>query len=300
MKIIETIKSRLDSSVVTIGSFDGIHLGHKQIFNQLKAKSIEYNVPSVVIIFDPHPREFFNKQILRITDLDSQKEKIKAQHMDYLVVLKFDESLSKVSAYDFIYDWIYKPFNPKCILVGHDFAFGHKRQGNIGLLEDMSKKYTFELTKVDAVKLDNHIISSTLIRKSILNDISFANKLLGEYYYIKGIVIKGEGRGKKLGFPTMNLKITSDLIPKNGVYVTRTHIDQKIYNSVTNIGYRPTFSSTRRHVETHLLNYNKDTYNTEVKLEFHKYLRDEKKFNSAKELALQIKKDVKKAKTILV
>ncbi len=297
MEIITSLKDKLlHSSVVTIGSFDGVHKGHKYIFSKLKTKSAYYNVPSVVIIFDPHPGEFFNRKILRITDLKLQKEKIKNQSIDYLVVLKFNKELSQVSAEDFV-KLIVGSLNPKCLVIGHDFAFGHKREGNTSSLTNFAKKFNFELKLIEPFKINDHIVSSTLIRKTILENIESTNDLLGEPYSIRGTVIRGENRGKLLGFPTMNLKTTTSLLPKNGVYVTKTYVENRSYNSVTNIGHRPTFSEeNKKHVETHLMNFNKDIYGSEVKLDFYNYLREEKKFNSTKDLIAQIESDIEKAK----
>lgn len=298
MEIITNLeKKQLPSSVVTIGAFDGIHQGHKYIFSELKAKSSHYKSPSVVIVFDPHPGEFFNRKILRITNLELQKEKIKNQNIDYLVILKFDQQLSQLSANDFI-KLITESLNPKCIVIGHDFSFGHKREGDINTLKLFKDK--FELLPIKPFKIKNQIVSSTLIRQTILKDIECANKLLGEPYSIIGEVIKGEGRGKSLGFPTMNLKTNAALTPKNGVYTTKTYIKNQPYNSVTNIGHRPTFyDNTKTHIESHLINFDKDVYGTKVRLDFYHYLREEKKFNSKNDLITQIKNDIKKAKQVI-
>lgn len=291
---------KLESSVVTIGTFDGIHLGHKEIFSRVVSCADGLNVPSVVITFEPHPqhvvKKTWEKKILLINSQETKIELLAKLGIDYLLIIPFDHAFSKQSADNFIREVIVNSFFPVKIIIGYDHHFGHNREGNENSLEKLALKYGFEIEVVKPVSLGGGIISSSMIRQHLsLHRLDTANQFLDRQFAIRGRVIRGQGRGKTLGFPTANLAVTDhQLIPGNGVYCVTVEYDGNREKGICNIGLRPTFEdSSERSIEVHIFGgVSEDLYSTEILVEFNKFVREEIKFDSIELLKKQINTDV--------
>ena len=302
MKVYKAINeiTKNENTVLTIGTFDGIHKGHIALFEKLKKYSAENNLRNLVVTFSPHPRTVVSDfKIKLLTTLDEKTELLAGLGIENLLVINFSKEFSEQSSEDFILDVICNKIGVKHIIVGHDHKFGKDRGGNDNQLIAMGRENNFTVESVSPIKEGEIVISSTKIRNALLNgDIETANSLLGRSYSFYGKVVKGESRGTILGFPTANIEVEAadKLIPKNGVYVVRTLIaDEEVYG-VMNIGLRPTFEDTLTVViEVHLFEFHKNIYESEVKVELLKRIRDEKKFNNKEELIYQIGKDKKEA-----
>lgn len=302
MKILIDPKESLEfDTSAAIGNFDGVHLGHRSILEILKDKSSSKDTKSCVITFDPHPQKVIaKKDISLILPLEERFHLLEQEGVDCTVCLKFTKKLSLLHAKDFVEEILIKLLNIKDIIVGPGFMFGNKRSGNSELLLNMGEDHGFETTVVNPESIDGEIISSSLIRQYIKDgNIEKASKLLGYSYYIRGDIMEGEKRGRKLGFPTANLETDWELIPKIGVYATYAYVEGKRYQSITNIGFRPTFGENRLLIESHLFNFSDNVYNKPMKIEFMHRLRDERRFGGIDELVLQIKKDVEEVKNFL-
>jgi riboflavin kinase/FMN adenylyltransferase len=285
---------------VSLGSFDGLHKGHLTLINTLKERCLKENLKSVIYTFANHPRQLINsKKPPRLIIKNQQKiELLRKIGIDYLVLVKFDSFQQNISAKDFVEKILLHKLNMGCMIVGEDCRFGKKAEGDINMLKDFSKKYEFDLTVVPPVKIDDEIISSTAIRNQISNGLmDKANLFLGRNYSIKGKVIKGKQFGAKRGFPTANISVDINLcFPKNGVYITKTIIDNNVYNSITNVGFNPTFNQTNYNIETNIFDFDQNIYGKEVEVEFLHRIRAEKKFNNVDQLYGQINDDKAYAK----
>ncbi len=280
---------------LTLGNYDGVHLGHQSILKNLVKEGLKRRLPSVVYTFMPHPVKMLAPHIapLLITTLEQKLELLSNTGVSAVIVEKFDKTFSQQSAESFFYDILIKRLNARFITVGYDFTFGKKREGNIETLEILCYKNGIDDVIVKPVLKSKMLVSSTLIRKRLMaGEITESNQLLGHPFNITGRITKGEGRGKSLGWPTINLLTENELIPPHGVYATQTEIAGTTYKSLTNIGVNPTFYGATRKIETHLLNCKRNLYGKKAQIYFLKFLRDEKKFTSPNKLALQIKKDV--------
>ncbi len=287
------------SGVVAIGNFDGIHLGHQKVINDAKKKAKKNRLPFGLITFEPVPVMFFNKKIKnhRINSLEQKKEQLKKMKLDFLIIIKFSKNFSSLSAEEFIKKIIHKKTSCRFLYVSKNFRFGFKRRGNIETLKKYEKQYNFKNVIVKPFKIKKKIISSTFIRKKIRKgQIEEVNKLLNRNWSIKGKVIKGQKRGRKIGFPTCNLRLNSHVIPRLGVYAVKVKVNNIINNGVANIGYRPTFNGQSLLLETNIFGINKNLYNKVITISFKKFLRAEKKFKSFEYLKKQIKIDIKQAK----
>lgn len=299
----EYIKEK--NTVVTVGSFDGLHKGHFKILNRLQDISKASNSKSVLLTFDPHPRQVVSKNynFSILTSLDEKKEILANAGLDAVIVQKFTEEFSNLTSDQFIKNILVEHLGISHIVVGHDHKFGKDRLGDSDKLKQFGKQYNFEVTSVPAETIDGEIISSTNIRHA-LNDgeIEKASFLLGRNYRFSGEVVHGAQRGRTLGFPTANLKLDDPrkAIPKNGVYAVSCTCSGKNQFGVMNIGFRPTFENEREVViEVHLIDFNKDIYGEKLSVDLIKRLRDEKKFASKDELVHQIEKDKADARKIL-
>ncbi len=303
-KDVHTLPRPLKGSILTLGNFDGIHLGHRKIISTL-LKVAQKNPPfeSVVFTFHPHPRKILNPEapVTRIFSFDDQIrtfEKLKIQH---LIIQPFTRDLSLLLPEDFLLKFIIPKLQPKVIVAGYDFSFGKERSGTLKYLKDILKKLDIKLILEPPISYKKKIISSTRIRKQIqLGNISEANILLGRSFYISGVVIRGDGRGASMGFPTANIKTESEIYPKNGVYYGQVKINGKYFDALSNIGYCPTFKhflNTTPKVEVHLLNFNENLYGKDLTFQFKDRIRDEIAFSSAEKLSKQIKKDISYIKT---
>ena len=284
-----------------IGNFDGVHLGHREIVNLLKQISTERSSKSCVITFEPHPQKVLSKKNVElIMPFDEKIKRLDDLGVEVTVCLRFTEELSKLSAEDFVKDILVGKINIKDIVVGPDFMFGNKRSGNADLLKELGSVYDYETKVLSPKEINGDIISSSLIRKHISEgDLTRVNELLGYRYYISGIVVEGEKRGRQIGFPTTNMQTNWELLPKPGVYATVAKLEEESFHSITNIGYRPTFGDNKLLIETHLFDFSREVYGENITVEFVRRLRDEKKFEGVEELISQIKIDIKEVENIL-
>ena len=285
------------STIATIGTFDGIHIGHQKILNSLARFAKENSLKSVVITFDPHPRKIINKKnsIELINTIEEKKEKLKTLGFDYLIVQKFDEKFSETEANKFV-EILKNNINIKKLIVGYDHRFGKNRNADINDLKKYGKELNFEVIEIDALEIEEVNISSTKIRSAIKDgNIRQANSYLGYNFFLGGEVVKGHSRGKELGFPTANLKIDEDkIIPKNGVYLVKSKIDHQDIYGMMNIGYNPTFNNKSKKIETHFFNLNKNLYGKIIKIELLEYIREEKRFETVDDLIQRLKLDREK------
>ena len=287
------------NGVIAIGNFDGLHLGHQKVIKEARQKAKKNKIAFGVMTFEPMPVMFFNKKIKnhRINSLEQKKNQFKKFKLDFLIIIKFDKNFSSQSAEEFINNIIYKKTKCKYLYVSKNFKFGFKRQGNIHTLKKFEKKYNFKNIITQPYKKSNKIISSTFLRKKIrLGKIDEVNKLLNRNWCIDGKVIKGQRRGRKIGFPTCNLKLNDYVVPKLGVYAVKVKSKNFHKNGIANIGYRPTFNGQNLLLETNIFGINKNLYNKVISIYFKKFIRSEKKFRNLKHLKKQIKLDIKQAK----
>jgi len=284
---------------VTIGTFDGLHLGHQKIINKVIEVSNNKNLCSTLVTFDPHPKivlkqnDNFNIELL--TPLEEKLAILEDTGLERIVIIRFDKAFASTSYEEFVKRILIDKIGAEAIIVGYDHAFGKNREGNYDSLKTLSDKYGFYLQKVGPVEIHDRIISSTIIRHVISEgDVDLAAAYLGRYYAISGKVVPGDARGKDLNFPTANILIENSykLIPKTGVYaVDVIHNGQK-YKGMLNIGYRPTFGNSRKSiVEVNIFNFEKDIYGDNLTVLFKKRLRNEKKFDSVDALIEQLEID---------
>ena len=302
MEIIIDPKQPLDfQTSAGIGNFDGIHLGHKKIIDAVKQRSRENSMRSCVITFDPHPQKVLGrKEVSLIFPLSRRFEMLESTGIDAVVCLNFTHELSEVSAENFVKDILLDRLRIKNIVVGPGFSFGHKRQGNVDLLRSMGETHGFNTVVAEAARVNDRVVSSSAIRSLVRDgEISEANRFFGYDYYIEGIVVEGERRGRKLGFPTVNLDTEWEILPKPGVYATYVKLSDGFRESITNIGIRPTFEESKLTVETHIFDFNEDLYGKKFRVNFVERLRDEKRFESVDKLVAQIKHDIAAVQGIL-
>ena len=287
------------NGVIAIGNFDGIHLGHQKVIDEAKKKAQKNKLPFGLMTFEPVPVMFFDKKIKnhRISSLEQKKDQLKKLKLDFLIIINFNKNFSFLSAEEFINKIIHKKTGCKFLYVSKNFRFGFKRKGTIETLKKYEKQYNFKNVIVMPFKTKRKIISSTFIRKKIRKgQIEEVNKLLNRNWSIKGKVIRGQKRGRKIGFPTCNLKLNSYVIPRLGVYAVKVKTNNISKNGIANVGYRPTFNGQSLLLETNIFGINKNLYNKVITVGFKKFLRDEKKFKSFEYLKKQIKIDIKQAK----
>ena len=281
-----------------IGNFDGVHLGHQALISFAKKVSIQSDTELLIVTFNPHPREIIlNKKIDLILPYSEKINLLKNFSIDNIKEINFDKTISKMKPEDFIGEFLEKS-NPKNIIVGKDFRFGINASGNIDTLKSY-KNSIYDVHSIDIESIKNQKISSTAIKDFLkLGLIKDANKYLGRKYYIKGMVVEGDKRGRQIGFPTTNLKTDWNFLPMNGVYVTNITHDNKVYDGITNIGYRPTFEKKELLIESNIFDFNESIYGENIKIDFIERIRSEKKFDSVEELIENIKKDVSYAKEV--
>ncbi|HEY7535143.1 MAG TPA: bifunctional riboflavin kinase/FAD synthetase [Thermodesulfobacteriota bacterium] len=301
MKVIfdpqESLKT--DTSA-TIGIFDGVHIGHRRLIGLLKEDAREKNASSCIITFHPHPQKVLRGiDIPLIIPLRERFKLLEKEGVDVTVCYSFTREFATVSAREFVSGMLVRKLRIKSMFVGPDFFFGRNREGNLNLLKDMGKEYNFETRKVEPAFLDGELVSSTAIRRLLEEGmVRKAARFLGKPFSIEGTVKEGERRGRKLGFPTANVDTDWEMLPKRGVYVTWAHIDEERYESITNVGVRPTFGENKLLVETHIIDFKGDLYGKPIRVEFMDRLRDERRFESIDELVAQISRDVKRTKEI--
>ena len=298
MKIYKSIDkyNESKSSVVTIGTFDGIHKGHQKIFNKVINVSKQSNLSSVVLTFFPHPRIILNNynEIKMIDTLDEKIEHLEKIGIDNLIIHPFDKKFSLLSADQFIKEYLVEKLKLKHIIIGYDHRFGKGRDASVSDLKEYSSEFNFIVDEIDAQEIEKIAISSTKIRNSVnQGDLETTKKYLGRFFSLTGKVIKGDGLGKQIDYPTANLLIEEDykIIPKDGVYYIRTRIDNKLYNGMMNIGHRPTIGNKAKSIEVNLFNFDRDIYDKIISIDVVVKIRDEKKFMSIEALKTQLSKD---------
>ena len=288
-------------SILLIGNFDGLHLGHQKLFKLAEKYSKKHKVKFGVLTFDPLPVMFFNKKLTnyRITSNLQKNLLFEKSGVDFVIVSRFNKSFSKISADNFIKKIIVKKINPNFIFVSNNFKYGFRRAGNVAKLISKENIYNYKIIKPSPLKKEKKIISSTLIRKLLQRgELKNANKLLGRNWSIIGVVQKGRRIGKKLGVPTCNIDIKNYVIAKPGVYSVRVKVNNsnKIFKGIANLGYRPTFGEKKILLEVNLFNFSGNLYNKSLNVSFYNFIRSEKKFNNHQDLIKQIEKDLKQAK----
>ena len=301
MKIYEFLNhiEKFPNPVLTIGNYDGIHIGHKKIIERVKEKALMINGTPMLMTFYPHPVSVVkpDKILCLITPLNVRKRFIEERGIEVLLVLPFTEEFRLLTPREFVENILVNKLGIKGLIVGYDFKFGRGGKGDTELLKQLSEIYGFFFEVVEAITLDGEKIGSNRIRKLIMEgDVKKAERFLGRPHMIEGKVVHGDGRGKGIGFPTINLKTDYELIPKDGVYISEVEINGKMFPSVTNIGYNPTFDVKKLSVETHILDYSGDLYGADLTLYFHERIRGEIKFDGADALMSQIAMDIKIAK----
>ncbi|NNK72762.1 MAG: bifunctional riboflavin kinase/FAD synthetase [Flavobacteriaceae bacterium] len=306
MKITSALESAFESgTVVTIGTFDGVHIGHKKIIERLVAKAKEEQLQSVVITFFPHPRMVLHQdsQIKLLNTIEEKSQRLEALGLDHLVIKKFTPEFSRSTALEFVEDLLVNKLKTKHLIIGYDHRFGRNRAANIDDLREFGKNFDFEVIEISAQEINEVAVSSTKIRHALQEgNVKMANRYLGHPYMLSGRVVHGQGLGKELKFPTANLQIAENykLIPKPGVYVVRSQIDGKRVYGMMNIGTKPTVNvDGDQYIEIHLFDFNRDIYGEDLRIEVLNWIRSEQKFESVEALKLQLKKDRKMARSYI-
>lgn len=293
-------KSAASRSVLTIGNFDGVHLGHRAILQKVTAKAQAKGLPSALLTFDPHPIQvlFPESGLRRLFSIDDLHEQVEKIGLDILVVQKFDHDFAALTAGEFLESKVMPSLSPQELVVGHDFNFGAGRSGTLDFLRSWCTQRKIELTVQSPVQVDGERVSSRRIRELIgEGDVARAQLFLGRPFYLAGVVEKGAGRGRKLGIPTINIRLREFVQPRTGVYVSDTRIGGLHFRSVSNLGVSPTFGPDLEvKLETHIFDFDEIIYGQNVRVELLQFLRDEKKFSSVDELRRQIEVDMQAAR----
>ncbi|PCJ63393.1 MAG: hypothetical protein COA79_00880 [Planctomycetota bacterium] len=310
MKIVEfetldqiTLHQQENPVFITMGAFDAIHLGHQDLINKTVATAKSNNVSSGLITFHQHPRSIIqtSKSSSLVFPLNKKLNLINEFNLDFVFLIHFTDEIMNLSHEDFFHKILLNHLNVRGLIIGENFCFGKNRKGNISYLQNQSENYLDLLEVVNISESNLSEVSTSNIKNHLKNgDIELVNEYLGRKYSVEGLVIKGDGRGKQLGFPTLNLPPQSSFIPRAGVYITTSQINQKSYDSITNIGTKPTFNFSNPiqeyTIETHLLNCEFEEKVSLIKVEFHHFIRDEIQFEDQFELISQIQKDIIQAK----
>ena len=298
MKIVNSIKSFSANkpTIVTIGTFDGVHLGHKKILEQIVENAHSQNCESLVLTFFPHPRTILqaDSEMKQLNTLAEKTNLLSALGIDNLVIHPFDAAFSRLTAEEFVKQVLVDTFKIKKIIIGHDHRFGRNRTANIDDLIEFGNKFGFEVEEISAKEINEVSISSTKIRNALTEgNIELANNYLGYYYSLTGIVSKGKQLGRTIGFPTANIKIVEEykLIPQNGVYIVQSNLDGIMYHGMMNIGTRPTVDGTTQTIEIHFFDFQKELYNQKITISLSHRMRSEQKFESVDALKKQLYKD---------
>ena len=295
------IDKKHKESIILIGNFDGVHLGHQKLFKLAQSFKKKHKLNIGVVNFDPMPKMFFNKSLknFRLSSINQKLNLLNNLGVDFIVTKKFDKTFSKTKSINFIKNILAKELKARFIFVSNNFRFGNKREGDVGLLTQNEEKYNFQVIKPKPLLINKKIVSSSLIRGYLEEGyLEKANKLLSRKWSIEGIVKKGRQVGKKIGFPTCNIDIENYILAKPGVYAVRVSRKNnfKTLKGIANLGYRPTFNQKKILLEVHLFNFSGNLYNKQLSVEFLKFIRKEKKFRNIKNLKSQIKLDLKIAK----
>lgn len=298
IKGLSCIEGEEEKTVITVGNFDGVHLGHRFLLQKVKERAKEKGLKSLVLSFYPHPIKVLSpaQAPCELTNLYERAELILEEGIDSLVFIKFDRHFAKLSAEEFIREVIYQRLKCKHLVVGYDWRFGYRREGEIELAREMGKEFGFEVEEVQPFRINGHVVSSTLIRRLLhVGRLEEAALYLGRNYSIKRRVVKGDGRGSSLGFPTANLENTENLCLKEGVYAVRV---EGSFIGVANYGRRPTFDGNKKVLEVHILDFEGDLEGRDIRVEFLKFLREEKKFSTPQDLIRQIQEDISRVRSL--
>ncbi|PLY03557.1 MAG: riboflavin biosynthesis protein RibF [Desulfuromonas sp.] len=296
------LKTPLENSIATIGNFDGVHLGHREIFREIVKKAAVTGGVSVVITFVPHPLKVLKpEQAPRLLNTYAEKERlVRASCVDYLVEIPFDQEMAEMSPDDFVTEILIGKLGIRHLVVGYDYAFGRDRSGDADFLTRIGAEKGFSVEVLGPILRGEEIFSSTLARRLLAaGDVESVVEPLGRHFTLEGRVVSGAGRGARLGFPTANLITEKEVLPRPGVYAVKVKYRDALYDGVMNIGFNPTFGSERISLEVHILDFSQDIYGETIRVYFVERLRDEKVFKSADELAASIAHDIEKARAIL-
>ena len=296
------IREKLPNAVAAIGNFDGVHLGHREIFRLVREEAAAIGGGSVVITFIPHPLKVLRvgKELHLITTYAEKESLIAAAGLDYLVVIPFTPEFAAVSARDFVREVLVDAIGVRKLVIGYDYAFGRNREGNVQLLTQLGAEYGFGVEILPPFGNHTTVYSSSAIRRMIAaGDVRGAAPLLGRYYSLTGRVVHGQHRGKGLGFPTANVASDKDLLPPAGVYAVRAVLDGEVFDGACNIGTNPTFGDAGTSIETFLFDFDGDLYGRELRLHFIERVRDERRFSGADDLKAAIAADVARCREIL-
>jgi riboflavin kinase / FMN adenylyltransferase len=300
MKIIrgiDNLNNQFTQCVLTLGNFDGVHLGHQQLINHLIKQGKKLNLPTVVMLFEPQPLEFFCKQKApaRLTSFKEKMTLIEKLGIDYIIAIPFTQTFANMSAQDFIQDWLINQLKAKYIVIGDDFRFGRERKGDINLLQQYTDNYHLTVESMPTFVWNNLRISSTAVREALLNsDFKLAHCLLGRDYTIQGRVVHGNALARQLGFPTANIHLNRKKPALQGVYLVKVKncCSNQYYHGIANIGIRPTIQGKKAILEVNLFDFSGDIYGQYLDITFIHKLRDEKKFASLADLKQQISQDI--------
>lgn len=293
------------SNILTVGTFDGVHLGHQHVINDLKKYSEQNNLTPLLITIDPHPQIVLNKKpdFTLLTNIDERLYLLNKFGIENIFVIPFDKSFSEISPVDFVKEYLFNKIGFSHILIGYDHFFGKNRGGDKNLLDNLSLELDFKVDMVSELENNEHKISSSSIRKLIASgDLEVANQLLGYSYLVSGEVVVGDKRGRTIGLPTANIEPDNSikLIPLNGVYFASSIIKGQKYYGMCNIGLRPTFTDgIKRTIETNFFDFNDEIYGENLNIEFHKFIRNEQKFNNLSAFLEQISKDKEVCKSLI-
>lgn len=299
---LEEISAPLRNAVVTIGNFDGVHLGHREIFRKLKREAADIGGVSVVVTFDPHPLKVLPtpRSVTLINTVEEKITLIEASGVDYLVIIPFTMAFAAIAAEEFVRNVLLARLGMKRLVIGHDYAFGRNREGNVNLLRRLGNGLSFVVEELAPITDGKVVYSSSLIRSMILaGEVAAVVHFLGRNFSVAGRVVHGEKRGKLLGFPTANIATDKELIPVDGVYAVKVRIADTLYDGACNIGNNPTFHGGQRTVEVFIFDFAGELYGEEVRVYFFERLRGEEKFATVEELVAAITRDVAQCRRIL-
>ena len=291
------IEKKFHNSIILIGNFDGLHIGHQKLFKIAKIFKFKKKIKIGVITFDPIPKMYFNKNLknYRISNFNQKINILKNYQIDFLINKKFNKNFSRTKYLNFISNILYKKIKPKYIFVSNNFRFGNKREGDVNALKSFENKYNYKVINPAPLQKKSKIISSTLIRENLKKgNIKIVNSYLNRSWSIEGNVITGKKLGRKIGFPTCNIDINNYVIAKPGVYAVKVQIgkNKKMFKGIANLGYRPTFRGKKILLEVNIFNFSKNIYFRKLKVDFIRFIRGERKFKNINALKKQIDKDI--------
>jgi len=299
---ISNFKPKHQGNVITIGNFDGVHLGHQAIINKLKSQAEKYQVPATVMTFHPNPQEFFAPQAApaKLTGFHEKMSLLRNYGVDRVICIPFNARLANLDAQHFVENILINGLHAKHLVIGDDFRFGKNRHGDFQMLQAAGEAYGFDVENTPTVCVDNERVSSTRIRNALNSgDLNKAAQLLGRRFYVSGKVVHGDKRGRQIGFPTANIRLKQQIAPKNGVYAVRITDTGKTLSGVANLGVRPTFDGSQYLLEVHIFDFTQEIYHHRLSVEFEHFIRTEQKFDGLDALIAQINRDTEIAKQLL-